>query len=52
MFGFYFENLRDRLEMIENLRQQKYNYEPGLWNPDSILLGGLGILFASSIFLD
>ena len=28
--------------MISDLRKRKSNYEPGVWNPDSIFLGGLG----------
>ncbi|CAF0769383.1 unnamed protein product [Brachionus calyciflorus] len=33
---------KEREEIIENLKKQKFAYEPGVWNPDSILLGGLG----------
>jgi hypothetical protein len=28
--------------MITNMKIQKYTYEPGVWNTDSDLLGGLG----------
>jgi hypothetical protein len=28
--------------MITDLKKQKFSYEPGVWNPNSVLLGGLG----------
>ncbi|RNA18146.1 coiled-coil domain-containing 87-like isoform X1, partial [Brachionus plicatilis] len=33
---------KERFEIIDNLKNKKFNYEAGLWNPDSIFLGGLG----------
>ena len=28
--------------MIQDMRKRKNRYESGLWNPDSLFLGGLG----------
>lgn len=28
--------------MMEELRKQKYSYEQGVWNPNTVFLGGLG----------
>jgi len=28
--------------MILEMKKRKSAYEPGVWNPDSVLLGGLG----------
>lgn len=28
--------------MLEDLRKQKYSYEQGVWNPNTVFLGGLG----------
>lgn len=43
---FFF--FRERFEIIDNLKNKKFNYEAGLWNPDSIFLGGLGILIKTN----
>ena len=28
--------------MIEDLKRRKFTYEQGYWNPESVILGGLG----------
>lgn len=28
--------------MIEDLKKEKFTYEPGVWNANAIFLGGLG----------
>ncbi|CAH1796761.1 unnamed protein product [Owenia fusiformis] len=36
------ERAREKEEQIEEMRKQKKEYEPGMWNVNSVLLGGLG----------
>lgn len=33
---------RERAEILEELRKKKFSYEQGVWNSNSVLLGGLG----------
>ena len=39
---FLFKFLRERDKIIKDLRKEKYTYQPGVWNPNAIFLGGLG----------
>ena len=33
---------REREKLIDNLRNRKAAFQPGVWNADTVLLGGLG----------
>ena len=37
-----FKFLREREKLLHDLRSRKAAFQPGVWNADTVLLGGLG----------